>query len=402
MRTRTPRILLTLLAGFALLAPTTPATAAPSDNAVTLGTATSLKVTGHGFGHGRGMSQYGAQGAARDGLTYAQILAFYYPGTQLSVLSAGIRVLITGDTDNNTTVKHMAGLRVVDRGTGQSYRLRTATTPRAWRLKTVYGKTRVYYRTASWHLFRTDGRRALAGAGEFRSTAGPIGLKLPSGVVRYRGGLRFVNSDTVNVVSLENYLKGVVPSEMPPSWKPAALQSQAVAARTYAARARADNLKDTYQICDTTACQVYKGYDNETSTTNAAISATAGRILTYQGTPAFAQFSSSSGGWTAGGTEPYLVSKQDPYDRPVVDHIGDPNFSWTASVSVARLRAAYGPGLTSIQVMQRENSGTAAEWGGRALVIALHGSHGDKTYTGDSKIRGLLGVKSSYVQISLP
>lgn len=385
-----------------MLAPAMPANAAASsDSPVILGSATTITVTGHGWGHGRGMSQYGAQGAARQGLTYAQILGFYYNNLPLSATTGGIRVLITGDTDNNTTVLHMKGLRVVDLGNGRSYRLRTTKTPRAWRLKTVSGKTRVYYRTAKWHLYRTGGRVALKGVGQFRSTTGPLTLKLPTGNVRYRGALRFVNSDTVNVLTLENYLKGVVPSEMSPSWKPAALQAQAVAARTYAARERADNANLYYNICDTQSCQVYKGFDNESSSTNDAIAATAGKVLMYQGKPAFAQFASSSGGWTAAGSEPYLVSKQDLYDKPITGNIGDPNFDWTTTVSVARLRKIYGPGLVSIEVTQRENPGTLADWGGRALEIKLHGSNGDKTFTGDSSIRSLLGVKSSYLNLSL-
>jgi stage II sporulation protein D len=401
MRTRTPALSAVVLAVAGLLLATAlPAQAARSDAAVTIGGAPTLTVTGHGWGHGHGMSQYGAQGAARQGLTYPQILAFYYPGTQLSSLAGSIRVLITADTDNNTTVRHRAGLRVLDTGNAKWYRLRTKHTPRVWRLRTVHGQTRVYYRTARWHLYRTAGRVALKGAGEFRAT-GPLTLRLPSGDRRYRGGLRYVNGDTVNVVGMENYLKGVVPSEMPPSWQPAALQAQAVAARTYAARAMRDSGGGYYHLCDTSRCQVYRGYDGEWSSTNAAVGATSGRILTYQGAPAFTQFSSSSGGWTSTGGYPYLTSKQDPYDRPVVGNVGDPNFDWTTTVSVDRLRRAYGPGLTSIQVTQRENPGTLADWGGRATTIMLDGSHGPKAIQGDSNIRALLGVKSSYLTLNL-
>ena len=403
MRTRTPRILFTLLAGAALLAPTAPAHAAASDPAVPISPSTvTLNVTGHGWGHGHGMSQYGAQGAARQGLSYVQILKFYYNNIPLSSTSGGIRVLITADTDNNTTVRPTRGLRVTDLGNGRTYRLPTTKHPKAWRLRTVSGKTRIYYRTAKWHLYKTGGRTALAGAGQFRAR-GPLTLRLASGDARYRGALRFVNSDTVNVLGLEKYLKGVVPSEMSPSWKPAALQAQAVAARTYAARERADNAGRYYNICDTQSCQVYGGLDDEWSTTNAAVDATAGKILTYQGEPAFAQFSSSSGGWMSAGSEPYLVTKQDPYDKPVdpVAHIGDPNFDWTVKVPVARLRSAYGAGtLTSVQINVRENPGTLADWGGRALQIVLNGSHGPMSFTGDSSIRSLLGVKSSYLALS--
>jgi stage II sporulation protein D len=404
MRTRTPRLsAVALAAGAILLATALPAQAARTDDAVTTVGATTLTVTGHGWGHGHGMSQYGAQGAARQGLSSAQILAFYYPGTQLSSFTGKVRVLITGDTDNNTTVRHRTGLRLLDTGNGKSYRLRTKHTPKVWRLRTVNGQTRVYYRTARWHLYRTGGRVALRGAGEFRAT-GPMTLRLASGDRRYRGGLRYVNGDTVNVVGMENYLKGVVPSEMPPSWQPAALQAQAVAARTYAAREMADHAGGYYQLCDTSRCQVYRGYDGEWSSTSAAVGATSRTILTYQGAPAFAQFSSSSGGWTSTGSEPYLIAQPDIYDKPVdpVQKIGDPHFDWTRTVDIAALqkaRPSIGT-LTSIQIADRDGD-VAHPNDGWVLSIVLTGSTGTTTMSGN-EFKSLYRLKSAYFSLAAP
>jgi len=400
MRTLT-RVAIGLVTAATLLAANGPASAGSS--AAVPATAPTLTVTGHGWGHGHGMSQYGAQGAAHQGLTYQQILDFYYHPATLASFSGLVRVLITADTDNNTTVRNVAGLQLVDLGNQKTYRLRAATTPRAWRMKTVNGRTRVYFRTAKWHLFRTGGRTALTGAGEFRSANGVLTLRMASGDRRYRGALRFVNSNTVNVLSMEAYLRGVVPSEMPSSWLPAALQAQAVAARTYAAYERAQNASGYYQICDTSHCQVYKGYDNEKASTNAAVTATAGRILTYQGAPAFTQFSSSSGGWTSGGGKPYLTSKQDKYDLPVdpAKKIGDPHYDWSTTILVSKLRGFYGPGLVSIQVTARENPGTAAQWGGRVVTVTFHGgpAQADKSMTGD-QFRSMFGLRSTYFDIS--
>jgi SpoIID/LytB domain protein len=385
-----------------MVATAVPAQAARTDPAVRLGSSTILTVTGHGWGHGHGMSQYGAQGAARAGLTYAQILAFYYPGTALSSFTGSVRVLITADTDNNTTVRHRAGMRVLDTGNRTWYRLHTKRTPKVWRLKTVNGQTRVYYKTGHWHLYRTAGRVALKGAGEFRAS-GPLTLRLPSGDRRYRGGLRFVNGDTVNVLSMESYLRGVVPSEMPPSWKPAALQAQAVAARTYAAREIADRSGSYYHLCDTSRCQVYRGYDGEWSATNAAIAATAGKIITYQGAPAFAQFSASSGGWTATGSAPYLVAQRDIYDKAVDPalKIGDPYFEWTRSVSVAALqkaRPSIGT-LTAVQIADRDGSADSpAE--GWVLSIVLTGTKGSATMSGN-EFKSLYGLRSAYFALSV-
>src|SRR5690606_18341874 len=77
-----------------------------------------LTLKGHGYGHGHGMSQYGAAGAARKGLTAAQILAFYYPGTKLAHFNAKVAVLISDDTTDDLAVRWQRGLTARDRGTG--------------------------------------------------------------------------------------------------------------------------------------------------------------------------------------------------------------------------------------------------------------------------------------------
>jgi SpoIID/LytB domain protein len=402
MRTRTSRILGSVLAGAILLAPSAPAEAVASDPPVNLVGQTTVTVTGHGWGHGHGMSQYGAQGAARAGLSYASILDFYYQGTKLSLLTGKIRVLITADTDNNTTVRHRRHLRVLDTGNGKTYKLRTKRTPRAWRLRTVQGKTRLFFRTGSWHLYRTGGRAALAGAGEFRAD-GLLTLRLATGDRVYRGGLRYANGDTVNVVGIEKYLRGVVPSEMPSSWMPAALRAQAVAARSYAAFERAANASRYFQVYDSTRSQVYRGYAAETTPTDAAIAATASQVLTFAGQPAFTQFSASSGGWTSDGGHPYLKANPDIYDKPVdpVLHIGDPHYDWTTTITFAKLQALYGTGtLEGIQVFQREGNRTYAN-GGRVEQVVLSGTTGTKEISG-STFRSTFGLKSTYFTLASP
>ena len=82
---------------------------------------------------------------------------------------------------------------------------------------------------------------------------------------------------TVNEVRLENYLRGVVPLEIPASWSLPAVQAQAVAARTYAAYERAHPRSSAYQLCDTSSCQVYGGYDAEHPAADRAIAATRAR-----------------------------------------------------------------------------------------------------------------------------
>lgn len=103
----------------------------------------------------------------------------------------------------------------------------------------------------------------------------------------YRGMLTFsVNGSSmtgVNIIGLEEYLYGVVPSEMPKSYDAEALKAQAVAARTYAMTKLGAHTGSGYQLCDTTACQVYKGYSNESDATTAAVDATAGEVACYNG-----------------------------------------------------------------------------------------------------------------------
>lgn len=103
----------------------------------------------------------------------------------------------------------------------------------------------------------------------------------------YRGMLTFsVNGSSmtgVNIIGLEEYLYGVVPSEMPKSYDAEALKAQAVAARTYAMTKLGAHTGSGYQLCDTTACQVYKGYSNEADATTAAVDATAGEVACYNG-----------------------------------------------------------------------------------------------------------------------
>jgi peptidoglycan hydrolase-like amidase len=398
MRTRTSRVVGGLLAGVVVLAPSAPASAAASDPAVTVTAGRTLTVTGHGWGHGHGMSQWGAQGAALQGLGYDEIVKFYYPGTALSSFTGKVRVLITADTDNNTTVRATRGLRLTDVGRAKTWTLPTSKRPRAWRLRTVTHGTAVYYKTTTWHRYRPGGRAVLTGDGQFKSSTGLVTLRLPTGDRVYRGALRFSNRDTVNVLSMERYLRGVVPAEAITSWKPAALQAQAVAARTYAARERADHAKSYYHLCDTSHCQVYRGYAGEVASTNAAIDVTAGKILTYGGRPAFAQFSSSSGGWTSTGSEPYLVAQLDKYDTAAA---GDPHLNWSKTVDVAALEQKYPliGTLKKIQVMTRDGNATYPT-SGWVKTVVLTGSTGLPVTITGSDFKSLYGLKSAYFSLA--
>ena len=389
---RTVRRVPAATVGLALLA-TLLVSAPPSDASRTVSetyrvpASGTLKLKGHGFGHGHGMSQYGARGAALQGLTYPRILAFYYPGTSLGRAAGPIRVLITADTDNDVRVVPVSGLQVREVG-GTSYTLPTISKNTTWRLRTVSGRTVLEYYTGSWHRHRPGGK-ALNGAAEFLRP-GDLTLRVAGTTRVYHGTLRFIESNTVNVLNINHYVKGVVPREMPTSWERAAVRSQAVAARTYAAWERTAHPTRSYQTCDTTSCQVYGGVDSEDSRGNDAVVATVNRVLNYGGKPAFTQFGSSSGGWLSKGSMPYLVAKADKYDG----FSGNPNHDWDTTLKRATIQNAY-PRLGTLRrvlVTQRDGHGA---WYGRVERMTLDGGKANVTLTGD-EFRSRFGLRSSW------
>jgi SpoIID/LytB domain protein len=261
-------------------------------------------VRGHGWGHGVGLSQWGAYGFARAGYTYQRILAHYYTGTGLGPapvrrvrvqLAAGVPSLTVSSTD---------ALRVRD-ATGTTYDLaagRYVLKPDLKLLVDPLAKP-----------------RALPGPLVFIAGAQPLAL----GDRAYRGTFEVSvvkgNLQAINVVGLEQYLYGVVPSEVPDDWPAEALKAQAVVARSYALSHLHGGSFDVYAD---TRSQVYRGVPEEALSTTAAVNATAGQVVMYAGKVASTYYHSTSGGRTASITDawpgsppvPYLVSVPDPYD----------------------------------------------------------------------------------------
>jgi stage II sporulation protein D len=351
-------------------------------------------VTGHGYGHGRGMSQHGAEGAARAGLTHEQILRFYYPGTDLSTAKGKIRVHITSDTSADLVVATKAKLKVFDTGSDTLHKL-PANGAVQWRLRATSPTRNVveHLSGGSWKSWRT-----LEGEGIFRAPGG-VTLITPSGRTTYRGWLRAAapsgsssDRDTVNILPLDAYVKGVVPDEIPASWSPEAVQAQSVAARTYALSHRDGT--GHFDLCDTTACQVYGGLDNEHPDSNRAVAATAKQVLLHGGKPAFTEFSSSNGGWTVASSVPYQVAKRDPYDG----WAGNPNHTWTVRLTAAAIQRAYPKvgRLQRIRVTARDGNGA---WKGRVHSMTLVGRKGSVTVSGDD-FRWTFRLKSSWFSFS--
>jgi stage II sporulation protein D len=275
-------------------------------------------IDGGGDGHGVGMSQYGAQGYAVHGATAAQILAHYYQGTTLGHANPTepVRVLIGTGRASFSGATRAGSARLSAAGT-----YTVAASAVGLRVVSPSGRT----------VATVSGPLTVTGPGPL-ATAGH----------HYRGALRFTATptgqvQTVDVVGLDDYVRGVVAEEMEASWAPAALEAQAIAARTYALTTNVDG--SGYSLYDDTRSQMYGGATAETAPTNAAVAATSGQVVTYGGRPVTTYFFASSGGetesiqnvWAGASPEPWLVGVPDPYDGAA----GDPYHRWTVTLSVA-------------------------------------------------------------------
>jgi stage II sporulation protein D len=276
---------------------------------------TAFVLAGGGWGHGVGMSQWGAFGQAKAGRAYRTILAYYYPGTSLGPspvpVPAKLRVLV-GDGLSSVSVGAAAGIALVD-GTGHRARVGPSLTlGPSLRLKSEPG-------APAERLQDPVTLRAVGGG------------RLAVGDRAYRGALRVTKAagklQLVNLVGLESYLLGVVPGEMPKDWPPAALEAQAVAARTYAIA----NLVSgrSFDLYSDARSQLYYGAQAEAPGTTRAVTETRGQVLSYGGAPAQTFYFSSSGGRTLSALDafgedlPYLVSVADPWDAISPKHEWD-------------------------------------------------------------------------------
>jgi stage II sporulation protein D len=344
--------------------------------------AANFHIRGGGDGHGVGMSQYGAYGYALHGADYRSILAHYYKGTALGVLSPGhaVRVLLaTAPTASFSGADAVSGVKVKP---GQSYTLKLAANGQ---LALVSAQHKV--------LAKYVGGPVVA------SGPGPL---LLAGKGLYRGNIQFQSAgggiDIVNAVGLEDYVRGVVAMEMPSSWSATALEVQAVAARTYAITTSAGGVAFD-QYADTRS-QVYGGVAGETASTDAAVAATSGQVVTYQGTPVATYFSSSSGGqtenieavWQGIPPDPWLRGVSDPYDSAG----GNPNHMWrrdmSAAAAVAKLHGLVKGRFEGIEVIRHGVSP-------RVITAKVVGSGGSTVVTG-SQLQARFGLLSTYASFT--
>ncbi len=337
-------------------------------------------ISGRGWGHGVGMAQWGAYGYAQQGYSYDEILAHYYRGTTIGPASINKVRVFLAQGRSRLTVSSVAPFTVRD-GIGQLWHL--AAGPQTFGPGLMIKTTDV------------PQRRALPSPLTFIAGSSPLRF----GDRPYRGQVQVSVANgalrAINVVGLEAYLYGVVPSEMPRDWLPEALKAQAVAARSYALAVKKSG--SWFDLYPDTRSQVYLGIAHEAPSTTAAVQDTAGQVVLYNGRVATTYFFSSSGGRTSAASEvwpssngaPYLVSVNDPYDTLSPYHRWGP-FVVPASRLNRVLRAR---GQMSDMTMQTGPSG-------RVLSVTAIGSQGDSTMTG-SDLRRALNLRSTWFRIGV-
>ena len=352
----------------------TASTSTPASPAVTTSLSPSVVViSGHGWGHGIGMGQWGAFGYAEHGWSYRRILAHYYPGTTIAPAAAAtVRVLLA--VKHRVTLVAPASWHVVD-GAGTRVGLPAGKLVVSGSLE-LAGKTLVSPLTFE----------------------PPVNAQLELGRLPFRGRLIVVSNgstlEVIDEVGLEAYLDGVVGAEVPGDWPEAALEAQAIAARSFAL-SRLDSVVTVgaYDLYADTGSQVYGGVDVESPAVTQAVTDTAGLVVLYQGKVATTYFSSSTGGRTASAAEgfgkavPYLVSVPDPYDTL------SPYHDW-GPVLIDAARAGRALGLGGQLVGLETDAGAS----GRVESATAIGVSGRLTLSG-AQVRDDLGLRSDWFSV---
>jgi stage II sporulation protein D len=338
---------------------------------------------GAGWGHGIGMSQWGAYGLARQGRSYRDILGHYYRGTRIERRGASVVSVLL--QPNRSTV---------------SFTGATSAGERKLKPGSVYKATRsgssVVLKSASGRPLKTYSTVIPVSGGEFVRLLGAAGNGVRDGL--YRGSLDVRTAsgpglNAINTVSMENYLMGVVPAESPPIWPPAALQAQAVAARSYALATSVQG--NGYDQYPDTRSQVYRGERAETASSSRAVSDTRGEVVTYNGAVAVTYFFSTSGGYTENvenvftksAPKPWLKGVRDPYDDASPYHRWGP-YSWSTRTLDAKLGSFVKGRFRGFKVIERGVSP-------RVVRARIRGSRGSVVVTGPA-LRTRLHLRDSW------
>jgi stage II sporulation protein D len=312
---------------------------------------------GRGWGHGVGMSQWGAEGYARHGLDYKQILAHYYPETHVGIAQPReVRVLLV-ESKPSVRIGSTSPFMVVDaRGRKVHLPARAVVIDKRFMLQ----------------------HRRLAQPLRFVAGAQPLAVDLAA----YRGDVVVKAKPdglmAVNVLPLDRYLRGVVPWEAPKGWHEQTYEAQAVAARSYTLATLKPG--EDFDLYPDARSQMYGGVAAERMETNLAIGATAGQVLVWRDRIVPGYYFSSSGGrtssvhdaWPRALQVPYLVSVSDPYDYISPHHV------WpTQILSAGKVASVLGvSGVRDIQVLYNSS--------GRARAVRVLTARGWRQFSGDT------------------
>jgi stage II sporulation protein D len=329
-------------------------------------------IHGRGFGHGVGMSQYGAYGYAKHGRSYRAILGHYYRHTRLGKANGRVRVLLASGVGS-------VGFSKARRACGKRLHKR-----RGYQ----------FADSGSRVILRSQRGRRLASCGRSGTAKGGNGIRV-DGKGTYRGTLKAKETGgllVVNKVGLDDYARGVIANEMSSSWPQDALRAQAVATRSYALSSTRGRGFDVY---DDIRSQVYGGKGTETRATDRAVRATRDEVIRYHQHVIMAFFFSTSGGQTESaryvfGSRPirYLKSVKDPFDRV------SPFHKWRETHSQhkmeSRLDGLFHGRLRKIKVMKTGDSP-------RIVKARVVGSRGSSRVSG-STLQGRLGMMSTWAR----
>ena len=394
--------------------------AVPSAPTAAAAVPASFYLSGSGWGHGVGLSQYGARGMAAAGSSAAEILGHYYTGTTVAAVpdNKNVRVqvhraatLVANTTGGRMRIRTGANdLNLVPAGTQVTFSVVGGQVQARYVTTDPLGVTNPVDVVGATVYAEWDGTT-------FYNATGPAALTTVtgSGGVYRHGRLEMgVLSGQVNAVNVlrlhDEYLYGI--AEMPSSWAPAALDSQAIIARGYALASMSSLRSDcNCNVYDSVKSQHFTGWSKEneiTGTTNwgtrwqaavdrTSVGTTQGKVVEYQGNLVKTYYYSSSGGrtqnsedvWTQ--TLPFLRSVSDPWS---LDPLNNPTYAaWTRAISQSTMATAFGlADVASIDLSQR-TVGT-----GVRLAVATSSSGATATITGGEALRSRLGLPSSWVR----
>ncbi len=342
---------------------------APPPRPVVTPAADSFTFTGSGWGHGVGMSQWGARGMAEQGNNYEQILRYYYSGAAVATRTSSndLRVLSSA---TQTTVSLTA--------VGGAVRVGSLGTIPAGGTATL----------------RRSGSNIVASGAVTGTVANSVAVTYPNSSVRiatpgytYRYGSVTVKLDTTGLrvivggLSMQHYLYGL--GEMSSSWPMEAIKAQATASRTFAQKRRDARTTADFDLYGSVIHQAYTGTKFEDTRWRSAVDSTANRVITHNGALIEALYSASSGGHTENSEIvwvsplPYLRGKDDPFDAVA----SNPHNSWSRTYTGRQLGTWFGLGtVTSVQILG--NTGTS----GRVdkATIRLTGTGGTRDVSGPS------------------